>query len=168
SPPSSAHLLFSNATLHWLDDHPRLLPRLAAHLAPGRVLAVQLPCNRDAPCHLLINAAASDGPWRQGLAQVRPIYRAVESPEVYDQILAPLAERVDIWQTEYLHVLEGENPVFEWTKGTELRPYLDVLDETNRSAFLAAYATRVAAAYPKQPDGRTLLPFRRIFLIVQA
>ena len=57
SPPAPAHLLFSNATLHWLDDHRRLLPRLVAQLAPGGVLAVQMPRNHDAPSHLLIEAA---------------------------------------------------------------------------------------------------------------
>jgi trans-aconitate 2-methyltransferase len=167
SPPAPADLLFSNATMHWLDDHQRLLPRLVAQLAPGGVLAVQMPCNRDAPCHLLIDAAASDGPWRLRLSQVRPIFRSVESAEAYYRILAPLARRVDIWETEYLHVLEGDNPVLEWTKGTALRPYLDVLDEPDRGAFLATYAARVSAAYPKQPDGHTLLPFNRIFLIAQ-
>jgi trans-aconitate 2-methyltransferase len=167
SPPAPADLLFSNATMHWLDDHQRLLPRLVAQLAPGGVLAVQMPCNRDAPCHLLIDAAASDGPWRLRLSQVRPIFRSVESAEAYYRIFAPLARRVDIWETEYLHVLEGDNPVLEWTKGTALRPYLDVLNEPDRGAFLATYATRVSAAYPKQPDGHTLLPFNRIFLIAQ-
>jgi trans-aconitate 2-methyltransferase len=167
SPPAPAHLLFSNATLHWLDDHRRLLPRLVAQLAPGGVLAVQMPRNHDAPSHLLIEAAASDGPWRPRLSQVRPVLRSVESAEAYYRILAPLARRLDIWETEYLHVLEGDNPVLEWTKGTALRPYLDVLDEPDRGAFLATYATRVSAAYPKQPDGRTLLPFNRIFLTAQ-
>jgi trans-aconitate 2-methyltransferase len=115
----------------------------------------------------LIDAAASEGPWQPQLSQVRPIFQSVESAETYYRILAPLAFRVDIWETEYVHVLEGDNPVLEWTKGTALRPYLDVLDEPDRGAFLATYATRVAAAYPKQPDGRTLLPFNRIFLIAQ-
>ncbi|HXV25050.1 MAG TPA: hypothetical protein VED46_12425 [Alphaproteobacteria bacterium] len=101
------------------------------------------------------------------LSQVRPIFRSVQSADDYYRILAPSGRKVDIWQTEYLHVLEGDNPVFEWTKSTALRPYLDVLDEPDRSAFLAAYATRVSDAYPKQPDGRTLLPFNRIFLIAQ-
>jgi trans-aconitate 2-methyltransferase len=91
----------------------------------------------------------------------------VLSPETYYRLLAPAARRVDIWETEYLHVLEGENPVVEWTKGTGLRPYLDALDEPQRSDFLATYAARIAAAYPKQPDGRTLLPFRRLFLLAQ-
>src|SRR5262249_53916521 len=101
-----------NATMHWLDDHRRLLPRLVGQLTWGGVLAVQMPCDRDAPCHRLIDATASDGPWQSRLSQVRPIFRSVESAVVYYQILAPLVRRVDIWESEYLHVLEGDNPVF--------------------------------------------------------
>jgi len=167
SPPSPAHLMFSSATMHWLDDHQHLLPRLVSQLAPGGVLAVQMPCNRDAPCHLMIDAAASDGPWRRRLSQVRPIFQSVKPAEAYYQILTPVAGQVDIWETEYLHALVGENPVLGWTKGTALRPYLDVLEQSDRGGFLAAYATRVAAAYPKQVDGCTLLPFRRLFLVAR-
>ena len=72
------------------------------------------------------------------------------------------------WAHGIVHVLEGDNPVVEWTKGTGLRPYLDALEEPDRGGFLAAYAARVASAYPKQADGRTLLPFRRIFFVAQA
>jgi len=165
SPPAPADLLFSNATLHWLDDHGRLLPRLMAQLASGGVLAVQMPHNHQAPSHLLMGAAAEDGPWRAKLSLVRLILRSVASANAYYRILAPVARRVDIWESEYLHVLEGDNPVVEWTKGTALRPYLDALDEPDRSGFFAAYSARIAAAYPKQADGRTLLPFRRIFFI---
>ncbi|MEZ5830754.1 MAG: trans-aconitate 2-methyltransferase [Dongiaceae bacterium] len=167
SPPDKADLLFSNATFHWLDDHAALLPRLAARLSPGGVLAVQMPCNRNSPSHLLMDEAAAAGSWHAKLKQLRPIYRSVETPEGYYRILAPLCRQVDIWEATYLHVLEGDNPVVEWTKGTALRPYLDALDEPDRSGFFAAYASRIAAAYPKQPDGRTLLPFQRIFLIAR-
>jgi trans-aconitate 2-methyltransferase len=167
SPPAPADLIFSNATLHWLDDHAALLPRLAAQLAPGGVLAVQMPCNRDSPSHLLMDEAAADGPWRAKLSRLRPVYGSVQTPDAYYRILAPVARSVDIWETTYLHILAGDNPVAEWTKGTALRPYLDALDETERAAFFASYAARIAAAYPKQPDGNTLLPFRRIFFIAR-
>jgi len=166
SPPRPPHLLFSNATLQWLDDHDALLPRLLRQLAPDGVLAVQMPRNHEALSHLSMRAAAADGPWRTRLSGVRPI-RPVRSPDAYYRILAPLARQVDIWETDYLHVLDGDNPVVEWTKGTGLRPYLDALDPPDRDAFLAAYSARVAAAYPKQTDGRTLLPFRRIFLVAR-
>ena len=166
-PPAPADLLYSNAALHWLDDHGWLLPQLVRQLAPGGTLAVQMPRNVDAPSHLLMAAAATDGRWRAKLSSVRPVLRSVESAETYYRMLTPLARRINIWECEYLHVLEGDNPVVEWTKGTGLRPYLDALAEQDRGDFLAAYASRIAAAYPKQPDGRTLLPFRRIFIIAQ-
>jgi trans-aconitate 2-methyltransferase len=171
SSPEPADLLFSNATLHWLDDHAALLPRLAAQLTPGGVLAVQMPDNRHSPSHLLMEEAAAAGPWRARLAQIRPIYGSVQTADAYYRMLSPVARQLDLWETTYLHVLPklagGDNPVVEWTRGTALRPYLDALGEPDRSAFLAAYAERIAAAYPRQPDGRTLLPFRRIFLVAR-
>ena len=167
SPPAPADLLFTNATLHWLDDHAALLPRLAAQLAPGGVLAIQMPDNRTSPSHLLMDEASATGPWHTKLARSRPVYGSMQSPDAYYRMLAPVAAQVDIWETTYLHVLEGDNPVVEWTKGTALRPYLDALEEAERAAFLAAYAARIAAAYPRQPDGRTLLPFRRIFIVAR-
>ena len=167
SSPAPADLLFSNATLHWLDDHTALLPRLVAQLAPGGVLAVQIPYNRESPSHVLMEAAAADGPWRARLSSVRQAYQSLEDVDTYYRILAPGARQLDIWQTEYLHVLEGENPVVAWTRGTALRPYLDALDEGEGEGFLAAYAQRIAASYPKQADGKTLLPFRRLFFIAR-
>ncbi len=173
SPPAPAELLFSNAALHWLDDHARLLPRLVSHLASGGVLAVQMPGNHNSPSHMLIEETAATGPWAARLANIRRVYRSVETAEAYYRTLAPLTRQLDIWETEYLHVLPptnpvGDNPVVAWTKGTALRPYLDALDEPGQAAFLDAYATRVAAAYRPQPDGSTLLPFNRIFLVAQS
>jgi trans-aconitate 2-methyltransferase len=159
-----ADLVFSNAALHWLDDHPTLFPHLVAQLEPGGVLAVQMPRNHGAPSHTAMVQAALDGPWR---ARLEPLLRRAPTapPDVYHDVLAPLVSRLDVWETEYLHVLEGANPVVEWTKGSALRPLLDALDPSDRADFLAAYARLVATAYPRRPDGRTLFPFRRLFLV---
>jgi len=163
-PSRPANLLFSNAALHWLDDHARLFPRLVADLAPGGVLAVQMPRNHGAPSHTEMVAAAEAGPWRERL---RPLVRAhpVGEPSFYYDVLAPHVSHLDIWETEYLHVLDGANPVVEWTRGSALKPLLDGLEEPERSGFLAEYASRVARAYPPRPDGRTLFPFRRLFIL---
>jgi trans-aconitate 2-methyltransferase len=162
--PRAADLVFSNAALHWLDEHAALFPRLIGELAPGGVLAAQMPRNHGAPSHTEMAAAAEAGPWRSRLA---PLLRArpVASPDVYYDLLAPHVARLDVWETEYLHVLEGENPVVEWTRGSALKPLLDALEEPERSAFLADYAARIARAYPRRPDGRTLLRFRRLFIV---
>jgi trans-aconitate 2-methyltransferase len=162
--PRPADLLFSNAALHWLDDHPRLFPRLMGELAPGGVLAVQMPRNHGAPSHTEMVAAAEAGPWRERL---RPLLRAcpVAEPSVYHDTLAPHVSRLDIWETEYLHALEGDNPVAEWTRGSALKPLLDGLEEPHRSAFLAEYSARIARAYLPRVGGQTLFPFRRLFIV---
>ena len=163
-PSEPASVIYSNAALHWLEGHEAHFPRLMSYLAPGGTLAVQMPRNHRAPSHTSMVEAAEAGPWKAKLAGVRSI-RPVHDPDAYYRILAPHAARLDIWECEFLQVLEGENPVVEWTKGTALRPYLDALDDSGKKGFLAAYAERIAAAYPRQPDGRTLFPFRRIFIV---
>jgi trans-aconitate 2-methyltransferase len=166
SAPEPVGVLYSNAALHWLDHHEVLFPRLMAQLAPGGTLAIQMPRNHRAPSHALMLAAAEAGAWKSRLAGVRGI-APVHDPDAYYRLLAPHAARIDIWECEYLQVLDGPNPVVEWTKGTGLRPYLDALDDAGKKGFLAAYSERIAAAYPPQPDGKTLFPFRRIFIVAQ-
>ncbi len=164
--PEPAGVIYSNAAFHWLDGHETLFPRLVEQLAPGGTLAIQMPRNHRAASHTMMAEAAEAGPWKARLAGVESI-RAVHDPDAYYRMLAPHAANLDIWECEYLQVLEGANPVLEWTKGTALRPYLDALDDAARKGFLAAYSERIAAAYPPLPDGRTLFPFRRIFIVAE-
>src|SRR5262249_17503736 len=164
--PEPAGVIYSNAAVHWLADHQKLLPRLMEQLEPGGTLAVQMPRNHRAHSHTAMAEAAEAGPWKAKLADVEGI-RVVHDADAYYRILAPLASWLDIWECEYLQVLEGANPVVEWTKGTGLRPYLDALDDAAKKGFLSAYAERIAAAYPPQPDGKTLFPFRRIFIVAE-
>jgi len=168
SAPDPADLLFSNATLQWLGDHSGLLPRLMTQVRPGGMLAVQMPRNHGEPSHLAMLAAAEAGPWREKLwPLLRP--SPVAPPETYHALLRPLAARLDIWETIYLHELSGENPVAEWTKGTSLKPLLDALEGgEQRRDFEADYRARVAEAYPVTASGHTLFPFRRLFLIAEA
>ena len=166
-PSRPADVVYSNAALHWLDGHGRLFPDLLQALAPGGVLAVQMPRNFDAPTHTLVADAARSGPWRERLEpMLRP--SPVHEPGFYYDLLAPRAAGLDIWETEYLQVLEGEDPVKEWIKGSWLAQFLDALDEPQRTAFEATYARLAAEAYPRRPDGRTLLPFRRLFIVATA
>ena len=167
SPPRPAELVFSNATMQWLNDHETLFPRLMSFVAPGGVLAVQMPRNFAAPSHTLLRETVEDAPWRDRLATLQR-HDPVASPQVYHRLLAPGATSVDIWEVEYLQRLVGPNPVVEWTRGTALRPFLDALSPADREAFLADYGRRVAAAYPAEADGATLFPFRRLFIVAAA
>jgi trans-aconitate 2-methyltransferase len=166
-PPKPYDLVYSNAALQWLPDHVRLFPKVMKSVAPGGFLAVQMPRNFTAPSHLLADETALNGPWRAKLEHLLTP-PPVHEPQFYHGVLAPHADNIDLWETEYLQVLEGENPVKEWTKGTWLTRYLDVLEGDEKAAFEAAYGERVAKAYPRNAAGQTLFPFRRLFMVVQA
>ncbi|MDX1434728.1 MAG: methyltransferase domain-containing protein [Gammaproteobacteria bacterium] len=168
--PRPADVIYSNATLHWLDDHESLFPRLLDSLAPGGCLAVQMPLSWDMPSHILMRATLADGGARGGPIGPPELRAAtarkwVHEPWEYYDMLAGRVASLDIWASEYLQVLEGEDPVLEWVKATGLRPVLNGLGEAERETFLDAYARRLRRAYPRRADGHTLYPFRRLFIV---
>lgn len=159
-------LLFSNAALHWVDDHLRLLPRLLGGLAPNGVLAVQVPHNHEAPSHRLVAEVAADARWSaRTLPRLRD--RPVAPPAAWFDWLAPVAAALEVWETEYLHALDGPDPVAGWLAGTTLRPLLDALAPGEVEPFMQEIAARARAAYPRRPDGRTLFPFKRLFVLAR-
>jgi trans-aconitate 2-methyltransferase len=152
-----------NAVLQWVPGHMDLLTRWAAALAPGGWLAVQLPGNFDQPSHAILHDLATSSRWRPLLGEAS-LNRQAESPATYLDLLARAGCRVDAWETTYLHVLPGDDPVLEWYKGTGLRPVLAALPPQRTADFLAEYADRARDAYPPAPYG-TVLPFRRVFVV---
>lgn len=156
-------VIYSNAALHWLDDHAGLFVRLFETLAPGGALAVQMPNNFAAPSHTLMRAIAAEGSWRERLKSARSIN--TQPPAFYYGLLAARAAHLQIWETEYLHVMDSAEGILEWVRGTGLRPYLDLLDEAERAQFEARYRVALAGSYPTQANGKVLFPFRRLFIV---
>ena len=164
TPDGAFDLIFSNAALQWVPDHARLFPALFAALPPGGVLAVQMPRNFAAPNHALLRETAASPRWAARMpdeARLMP----VGDPGLYYDLLTPIAARLDIFEIEYLHVLDGPEGVVEWMKGSGLRPFLQRLDASEHPAFLADYLDRLRVAYPSRADGKVLFPFRRLFLV---
>jgi trans-aconitate 2-methyltransferase len=158
-------VLVSNATLQWVPGHLDLLPRLLAQVAPGGWFAFQVPGNFAEPSHVLLRELASDERFGEYVDEVaRP---DGHGPEVYLEALLGLGCRVDAWETTYLHLFEGEDPVFTWISGTGARPVLQALPEGPRQEFVGEYKRLLRAAYPAGPHG-TVLPFRRVFVVAQA
>lgn len=173
APHETPDLIYSNATLQWLDGHHNLFPRLMGYLSPGGCLAVQMPLSWDMPSHRLMRRTLERGGPNDtpvGNAAVLTAVRRkwVADAEVYYDLLCPLGQRLDIWETAYLQVLTGEDAVLEWVKGTGLRPILNGLSETDRQVFLEAYQKALRDAYPQRAGGQTLYPFRRLFIVAQA
>ncbi len=165
-PPSPVDAIVSNAALHWLDDHASLFPRLVSYLAPGGALAVQMPAQHDAPSHQVGFALAQSPRWRaklEPLVRRKPILDAGE----YYALLRPHVSALDLWFVEYVQVLTGDNPVAEFTKGSFVGVWLSALEADDAAEFETDYRAAIAATYPKRPDGVTLFPFRRFFIVAQ-
>lgn len=160
-------LVFTNAALHWVPDHGPLFSALMNAVAPGGVFACQMPRNFAAPSHALLRETMKDARWRDRLAE-HAEWEPVAEPAAYYDWLRPHASALDIWETEYLQVLQGEDAVLEWVKGTALVPVRNALSAPEYAAFTALYGAKLRAAYPRRADGVTLLPFRRLFMVARA
>jgi trans-aconitate 2-methyltransferase len=163
APPS---ILYSNAAYQWLPGHIDMFPGLMKLLPSGGQLAIQMPRNHEAPSHALMHEAAKAGPWAGKLKGVGGIAR-VEDPGQYFDVLKPLSSDLEVWETIYQQVLTGKDPVAQYTSSTGLRPFLEALQEPERTQFYAKYAELIAQAYPTRADGITLFPFRRLFIVAR-
>ncbi|MDR0344970.1 MAG: trans-aconitate 2-methyltransferase, partial [Nocardiopsaceae bacterium] len=149
-PPRAPDVLVSNAVLQWVPDHLDVLTRWAGMLRPGGWLALQVPGNFNQPSHVILRELAESARWRARLAGAS-LNRQAASPEEYLDLLARGGCEVDAWETTYLHVLSGDDPVLEWYRGTGLRPVLARLDQQEAAEFLTEYGSRARAAYPPAP-----------------
>jgi len=159
-------ILYSNAAYQWVENHIDYFPGLLKLLPSGGQLAIQMPRNHEAPSHALMHEAVAKGPWRDKLAKVGGI-RSVWEPGRYYDALKPLSADLDIWESIYQQPLTGKDPVAQYTAGSGLRPYLALLEEPERTQFYDTYARLLAEAYPTRPDGITLFPFRRLFIVAR-
>lgn len=164
-PPKAVDVLVSNALLQWIPDHVELLARMTGWLAPDGWLAVQVPGNFDAPSHTLLRELADSPQWTDRLGGLLRGGDSILEPAGYLQILDAAGLTVDAWETTYLHVLTGPDPVLRWTSGTALRPVLAVLNDVETATFSDQYAELLRAAYPADDAGRVLFPFRRVFAV---
>ncbi|HWJ09987.1 MAG TPA: methyltransferase domain-containing protein [Nocardioides sp.] len=160
----SVDVLVSNATLQWVPEHLDLLPSLVGVVAPGGRLAFQVPGNHVAPSHTLLAELAAEAPYAEHTAGAARV--GAHDAETYLRALQALGCEVDAWETTYLHVLQGEDPVFAWVSGTGARPVLQSLPDDLRPRFEAEYKARLRAAYPDDGHG-VVLPFRRIFVVAE-
>jgi trans-aconitate 2-methyltransferase len=157
-------VLVSNALLQWVPQHHALLQRWAGQINAGGWLAFQVPDNFDAPSHALMRELAESATWADRLSGVLRSALSVSRPAEYLELLSGAGLAVDVWQTEYLHVLEGPDPVLEWVRGTGLRPVLVALDAEDAAAYESEYAALLRDAYPARALG-TVFPFRRTFVV---
>ncbi|MFB1296196.1 trans-aconitate 2-methyltransferase [Mycobacterium sp. pW049] len=168
TPAPDTDIVVSNATLHWVPEHPELLVRWAGQLAAGSWIAFQVPGNFDAPSHQSVRALVRRPEWSELLRDYPFEKSEVTRPAAgYAELMTDAGCTADAWETTYVHELTGENPVLEWIHGTALRPVRASLSDAQWEQFKAELIPLLDAAYPKRADGTTFFPFRRIFVVAQ-
>jgi len=160
-------VVFANASLQWIPGHDALFPRLVESLAPGGVLAVQMPDNLDEPTHRLMRETAADPRFAEAIGPADKLRARILPAVAYYDLLAPLADEVDVWRTTYHHVMQAPGDIVQWLRSTGLKPFVEALPEALQPAFLAEYESRIAQAYPARSDGRRLLAFPRLSIVMR-
>jgi trans-aconitate 2-methyltransferase len=166
SNPEKFDIVFSNAAMQWVPDHAQTIPKLLERTAPGGALAIQVPCNFDSPAHSAMRDLAASETWRKSFPTGGVREWLVHNPPFYFDVISPKSVRVDLWETEYQHVMDSHDAIVQWYRGTGLRPFLDALpNSAERERFAADYLQIIRQAYPPQANGQILFPFRRLFMI---
>lgn len=156
-------LVFSNACLHWIPDHPHLLPTIMTKcVSAGGCLAVQMPMVQIAPFYKALGELVQESRWEK-LQSVQNFNNL--SPDATYDVLSTCSHQIEMWESVYYHIVPDHQAVLEWYKGSGLRPYLDRLDENERELFLAELLHRVQAAFPTTAEKTVLLKMPRLFFI---
>ncbi len=166
-PEAPVDLVFADSALQWIGDHEALFAKLMGWLAPGGTLAVQMPDNRQEPSHALMRLIAADGPWADRLVPIAKTRAVIANYSDYYRWLRPLSATLDIWQTAYIHPLEGVEAIVDWFRGSALRPFLAPLAPAECEIFLARYRSGLSESYEAEPDGRVLFVYPRLFLLAR-
>jgi len=160
-PEQPLDVLYANASLQWIPDHPTLMPRLASLLAPDGVLAVQMPDNWQEPSHALMRQVGSE----LGLASRGRV--PLSGVQAYYAMLSNNGCEVDIWRTTYFHPMASCQAIVDWLSATGLRPWLRDLDAERQQTFLQRYLQLLEEHYPRQQNGQILLAFPRLFIVAR-
>jgi trans-aconitate 2-methyltransferase len=165
TPDPGTEVIFGNAVMQWLPDHPAIMRRLLEAMPSGGVLAIQMPDNTREPALVFQKEVGDSGPWKDHPEVKAAPREDLPRQEDYYDLLKPVCSHIDIWLTIYNHVMASPQAITEWFKGSSLQPFLSPLDADGREKFLAAYTAKIASDYKPRFDGKVLLRFPRLFIL---
>lgn len=169
NPKENIDCLFANASLQWLEHHETLIPHLLKQISLGGAFGFQMPNNFHAPTHQITLQLLQNNPnWHRFVPHLRygklhqPLYQL---PWYYDGLSKAGASDIQIWETEYFQEMANHQEIFNWMQGTGLRPIWSKMNIEHQELFKKDYIEFIQKEYPIQPNGKILLPFRRIFMM---
>jgi trans-aconitate 2-methyltransferase len=159
-------IIFSNATIQWIPKHDELIKNCYNALNNEGILAVQLPRFFDMPISKAINDVAELPKWKEVVKDVPGLF-TIHSPSNYYDQLAKYFSKIDIWTTDYYHVMESHQAILEMMVTTGVKPYLERIKSEDHQEFKSLLLDRITIAYPSQQDGKVLYPFKRLFFVAK-
>ncbi len=165
-PPQGLDLIFSNATVHWLEKPVEVLDRWLACLKPGGQLAVQVPDNFEAPAYQLVVQLLRQLPQADTLLLHLP-RPPLPSPEDWLLWLQNRSAEARVWRTTYYHLLAGENEVLTWLEGTTLTAVKTCFAAADWEVFRHTLGEALKKTFPADAQRRVVFPFRRYFFVVR-
>jgi len=161
-------IVFSNATIQWIPDHTSLIKKFYNLISEKGVIAIQIPLFWDMTLGGSILEIAEMSRWASFLNGVSKLFTIHNYSYYYDR-LSELFHFIDMWITDYIHVLDSQLSILEMIRSTALPPYLDRLEnETDKSIFEQLILDEIVKKYPLQKNGKVLFPFKRLFFIAYA
>lgn len=155
-------VIFSNAAFQWIPQNDVLITKLFKMLNQNGILAAQIPYVKEMPIHKIIINMAKSPKWSGYFRHMSSLYQ-LHAPEFYYEVLSGLTRYIDLWETRYFHIMNGHEEVLQWFTSTGLRPYLECLEDVNKTEFLNEVLTEIRKNYPTCKDGKILFPFHRVF-----
>lgn len=157
-------LVFANASLQWVPDHEALIPRLFDLVARNGIFAFQIPQFDRMPLSRAICEVERSNKWAQYFKGFKAGFQFYPDPLYYGLLCGP-SDSIDMWATDYFHVMPSHEAILEMISSTGLRPYLEQLPEDKIADFRMDVLEQIKEEYHSQFDGKVLLPFKRLFVV---
>jgi trans-aconitate 2-methyltransferase len=160
-------MVFSNATIQWIPDHAVLLKKFHNLLSDNGLIAIQIPLFWDMPIGKAIIKVAAHNRWNSVTKGVKELFTIHDSSFYYNH-LSELYRAIDIWESNYIHILDSQLSILEMIRSTGLKPYLDRIGNVqDQQDFEDQVFKEIQIAYPLQINGKVLFPFKRLFFIAR-
>lgn len=160
-------IVFSNATIQWIPNHADLIEKFANILNNNGILAVQLPLFLDMPISKSIAETAGLPKWSSATKGINELF-TIHDARFYFDLLSKYFSRIEIWTTDYYHVMDSQAAILEMMKPTGMKPYLEkISNDTDKIKFETLVLDKIKNDYPSQKNGKVIFPFKRLFFIAQ-
>ncbi len=163
NPDIKYDIVFSNATIQWIPNHEILFRKLSCMVNGGGVLAIQVPRFDEMPLSKAILNVACNEKWRERIKGCAELFTYHDYRYYYD-LVSQDYKSIELWQTDYLHILESQYSIIEWIRSTGMKPYLDCLADEEKPLFENTVLDELKRYYPLQNNGKVIFPFKRLLI----